>query len=145
MSSTSTTRPDGWYWVRKKSWGDDYGDWVPAEWKQEFRSWASTRFSGIPDSEMVVGERITAPAVMASEVMAPGRLVTTFEVRQQVRTVNKGWLESVSSNECARIVRMDYDRLVAEYPSAYFELVKIEHKEDCLAFTPGGCNQSRTP
>ena len=55
-------RPDGWYWVRKKGWGDTYEDWAPAEWKQEFRSWASTKFSGIPDSEMIVGEQLTIPA-----------------------------------------------------------------------------------
>ncbi len=51
-------RPDGWYWVRKKGGGDEYGDWVPAEWKQESKSWASTQFSGIPDSEMIVGEQL---------------------------------------------------------------------------------------
>lgn len=51
-------RPNGWYWVRKVGWGDEYGEWVPAEWRQEFRSWASTQFSGIPDFEMIVGEAL---------------------------------------------------------------------------------------
>lgn len=49
-------RPNGWYWVRKSGWGDQYGEWVPAEWRQESRSWYSTLFSGIPDAEMIVGE-----------------------------------------------------------------------------------------
>ena len=51
-------RADGWYWVRKAGWGDQYGEWVPAEWRQEPRAWYSTQFSGIPDSEMIVGERL---------------------------------------------------------------------------------------
>lgn len=54
-------RPDGWYFVRKKGWGDKYDDWIPAEWRQESKSWHSTHFGGIPDSEMIVGERIPAP------------------------------------------------------------------------------------
>ena len=53
-------RPDGWYWVRKAGWGDQYGPWTPAEWRQESRSWFSTQFSGIPDSEMIVGKRLNA-------------------------------------------------------------------------------------
>lgn len=54
-------REDGWYWVRKKDWNDHYGDWVPALWQTEFRSWRSAHFSGIPDHEMIVGERLVAP------------------------------------------------------------------------------------
>jgi hypothetical protein len=58
--SPEVTRSDGWYWVQKKGWGDTYEDWVPAEWKQEFKSWASTRFSGIHSSfEIIVGEKLT--------------------------------------------------------------------------------------
>lgn len=56
-------RADGWYWVRKEGWGGEYGEWQPAEWRQESRSWASTRFSGIPDAEMIVGERLETPDV----------------------------------------------------------------------------------
>ena len=51
-------RMDGWYWVRKLGWGEQYGDWTPAEWKQESKSWSSTQFSGIPDSEFIIGERL---------------------------------------------------------------------------------------
>lgn len=54
-------RLDGWYWVRKSGWGDQYGPWTPAEWRQASRAWYSTQFSGIPEAEVIVGERLTAP------------------------------------------------------------------------------------
>ena len=56
--ATEPFRFNGWYWVRKAGWGDLYGDWTPAEWKQESKSWSSTQFSGTPDSEFIVGERL---------------------------------------------------------------------------------------
>jgi hypothetical protein len=56
-------RKPGWYWVRKAGWGGEYGDWTPALWKPEFRSWASVGFSGIPDSEMIVGARLEPQAL----------------------------------------------------------------------------------
>ena len=52
---------DGWYWVRKKGWRDEYGEWVPALWQTEYRSWRSAMFSGIPDSEMMVGDKMVPP------------------------------------------------------------------------------------
>lgn len=56
-------REDGWYWVRKSDWGENnYGPWTPAEWRQEAKSWYSNLFSGIPDGEMIVGDRLLAPA-----------------------------------------------------------------------------------
>lgn len=54
-------RADGWYWVRKKGWRDEYGEWVPALWQTEYRSWRSAMFSGIPDSEMLVGDKVVPP------------------------------------------------------------------------------------
>lgn len=54
-------RDDGWYWVRKKGWRDEYGEWVPALWQTEYRSWRSAMFSGIPDHEMLVGEKMVPP------------------------------------------------------------------------------------
>lgn len=59
-----------------------------------------------------------------------------FEIRQQVRTVQKSWLEVISTTEIERVARCDYERFVAENPDGYFELVKVELNEDCLAFTP---------
>lgn len=52
---------DGWYWVRKKGWHGKYGDWVPAMWQTEIRSWRSVMFSGIPDSEVMVGDKMVPP------------------------------------------------------------------------------------
>lgn len=52
---------DGWYWVRKSGWGNERGDWVPALWQTEYRSWRSAAFSGIPDSEMIVGDKLVTP------------------------------------------------------------------------------------
>jgi hypothetical protein len=59
-----------------------------------------------------------------------------FEIRQQVRTVSKAWLETIATGTFERPIRMDYDRLVAENPEEYFEFVRVEVVEDCLAFTP---------
>ncbi len=59
-----------------------------------------------------------------------------YEVRQQVRTVNKRWLETVSSTTVERVAMDDYHRLIRENPNDYFEIVKVTHEEDCLAFTP---------
>ena len=59
-----------------------------------------------------------------------------YEIRQMVHTIQKRWLEVVSVASADYIAKMDYERLVAEHPNVYFELVKITHKEECLAFTP---------
>ena len=61
---------------------------------------------------------------------------TKFEVRQQVRTVNKRWLETVFSSTSERVAMYSYHRLVAENPHDYFEIVNVTIEEDCLAFTP---------
>ena len=63
-------------------------------------------------------------------------MVTKWEVRQQVRTVDKAWLVAISSSQSERMARMDYERCVASNPDGYFELIRVEHSEDCLAFTP---------
>lgn len=54
-------REDGWYWVRKEGWGDELEDWAPAMWQSEYKSWSSAMFSGIPDSEMIVGDKLRRP------------------------------------------------------------------------------------
>lgn len=58
-------RENGWYWVRKEEWGGDYGEWMPALWLAEHKSWRSASFSGIPDSEMIVGGKIVPPKAQA--------------------------------------------------------------------------------
>lgn len=60
--STHSTRPAGWYWVRKAGWDGKPEPWVPAEWRPDFCSWRSCAFSGIPDAEIQVGLPLRAPA-----------------------------------------------------------------------------------
>lgn len=59
-----------------------------------------------------------------------------YEIRQQVKTVNKIWLETIFSTQCERVARASYEDLVKDNPLEYFELLKIENTEECLAFTP---------
>lgn len=54
-------RKDGWYWVKKLDWDDKYSDWVPALWLNEYRSWKSAQFGGIPDQDMIVGPALVPP------------------------------------------------------------------------------------
>ncbi len=60
---TDVIRDPGWYWVRKEDWGSKYGEWTPALWKPESRAWYSSAFSGIPDAQMIVGEKLIAPGL----------------------------------------------------------------------------------
>ena len=62
-------------------------------------------------------------------------MAITYEVRQYIGTVNKKWMEVVFSGMVERLAGFEYNRLKDENPSEYFELVKIEKTEDCLAFT----------
>jgi hypothetical protein len=66
---------------------------------------------------------------------APGILVR-YEIRQQVGTVTKKWLELVHKGEFERPSLIEYERLTKEYPNEYFEFVRVSAEEVCLAFTP---------
>ena len=59
-----------------------------------------------------------------------------YEIRQQVKTVNKRWLEVVFCSDIERVAGTSYDTLKKEHPDEYFELVRVNHIEECLAFTP---------
>jgi len=61
---------------------------------------------------------------------------TTYEIRQQVRTVNKHWLETIHTGGSERIAWKSYQILVDEYPNEYFELIEVFSDEKCLKFTP---------
>ena len=54
-------RAEGWYWVRCEVFGGAYGPWTPAMWKSTARAWYSWEFSGVPDSEVIVGARANPP------------------------------------------------------------------------------------
>jgi hypothetical protein len=54
-------RPSGWYWVRKKDCSDQYGIWEPAYWNSKIEKFSSVSFGGVPESEFIVGQKLTAP------------------------------------------------------------------------------------
>lgn len=60
-AGSGAERDPGWYWVRKEDLDGKYGDWTPALWKADRRAWYTWEFSGVPDSQMIVGERLRAP------------------------------------------------------------------------------------
>ena len=59
-----------------------------------------------------------------------------FEIRQQVKTVAKRWLETIHTSASLRVLEMTYWDLVKNNPDDYFELVQIFKDEKCLEFTP---------
>jgi len=63
---------------------------------------------------------------------------TTYELRQQVKTVKANRLEVVESWQEGgeRIARIWFEDMKEAHPDVYFELVKVFHSEECLAFTP---------
>ena len=58
-----------------------------------------------------------------------------FEIRQRVGTVHKRWMEVVVEGMVERVARLTYERLAEDYPTEYFELVRVISDEECLAFT----------
>lgn len=58
-----------------------------------------------------------------------------FEIRQQVKTVEKRWLETIHKSTSFNSMKPTYDRLVKENPDDYFEFIKVTHNEECLHFT----------
>ena len=54
-------------------------------------------------------------------------------VRQQVSTVEKSWLVDVFSSRFERPAAQAYNCMVEENQLAYFELVMVAHREECVA------------
>ena len=61
-----------------------------------------------------------------------------YEIRQQVRTVQKTWLEVVSQPTSERTAMNEFEQLRDQYPGTYFEVVRIEVIEKCLGHTCKG-------
>ena len=59
-----------------------------------------------------------------------------FEIRQQVATVSRQWLEVVHSGLSHRVMEATYRDLVSANPSEYFEFVRVLKTEECLEYTP---------
>jgi hypothetical protein len=70
--------------------------------------------------------------------------MTTYEIRQTIRAADKNEFRAVAlfGGDFGRMARMEYDRLIREYPNEYFELIKVEHVEECLDFVG---NKEPTP
>jgi len=58
-----------------------------------------------------------------------------FEIKQQVKTIEKSWLETIATSQSLRVIEIDYERIVKNNPSDYFELIKTVKTEECLAYT----------
>jgi hypothetical protein len=58
-----------------------------------------------------------------------------YEIRQQVKTINKSWLEVVWQTESERVALCEYEKIVNQNPDDYFELVFVDVTEDCIKFT----------
>jgi hypothetical protein len=65
-----------------------------------------------------------------------GENMEHFEIRQQVRTVEKRWMETIHKEQSLRMLEMIYEGLVKNNPDDYFELVQVNNSEKCLAYTP---------
>jgi hypothetical protein len=61
-----------------------------------------------------------------------------YEIRQQVKTIQRSWLEVVWRTESKRVALNEYERIVNENPGDYFELVFVDITEDCIKFTQHG-------
>lgn len=61
--------------------------------------------------------------------------MTKYEIRQQVRTVPRSWLEVIAEGPFERPLRNEFERLVRENPNEYFELVEVTASETCLKHT----------
>lgn len=59
-----------------------------------------------------------------------------YQIKQQVKTINKKWLEPVYESQIYRIANMEYKRMVNDNPGEYFELVFVNIIEECIKFTP---------
>ena len=60
-----------------------------------------------------------------------------YSIMQMVRRVDRNTREEVQSfgADYLRSAKMRFEELKRSYPDEYFELLKIEHTEECLDFT----------
>jgi hypothetical protein len=54
-------REKGWYWVKKIGFYGEHGAWTPALWSPELTAWYSLDFRGVPDTHIIVGEKLEPP------------------------------------------------------------------------------------
>jgi hypothetical protein len=61
--------------------------------------------------------------------------MTEYKILQAVKNVVKTKLEVVYTGKTERSTRHEFNRLCKEYPTEYFELIKVSHVELCLDYT----------
>lgn len=63
-------------------------------------------------------------------------MATKYVVKQQVASVKEKWLVELYDTTVEQLAIEYFEKLRAEHPGTYFEVVKIEHQEVCLHYTP---------
>ena len=58
-----------------------------------------------------------------------------YEIRQSVGSIAGTRLEVVHTDVSERMGRHNYKSITKNNPAEYFELIRVEHKEDCLEYT----------
>lgn len=70
-------------------------------------------------------------------------LKVRYQIRQLVHTANRRWLEVVFDGEIERLATAEFERLKAECPEGYFELVRAVSGETLMRYTPLGSDGKR--
>lgn len=70
-------------------------------------------------------------------------LKVRYQIRQMVYTAHRRWLEVVFDGEIERLALNEYERLKAEHPESYFELVMTVSGEALMRYTPLGSDGTR--
>jgi hypothetical protein len=60
--------------------------------------------------------------------------MTEYKILQTVKNVVKTKQEVVYTGKTERPARYEFNRLCKEYPTEYFELVRVSHEELCLDY-----------
>ena len=61
---------------------------------------------------------------------------TMYSIRHLVHRLHDNEMEQLLSVDSESFAMADYRRYCSNYPNEYFEIVKVEHNETCLSFTP---------
>lgn len=69
--------------------------------------------------------------------MMSADLASKYEIRQLVYTINRNWFHTIFSTGSKRVARQTYEQICKNNPDGYFELVEIQHSEQCLAVNAG--------
>jgi hypothetical protein len=60
--------------------------------------------------------------------------MTEYKILQAVKNVVKTKQEVIYTGKTERLARYEFNRFCKEYPTEYFELIKVSHDELCLDY-----------